>query len=902
MGLSIQQMALMSRLLDEALPLDAEGRQHWLDGLSPEHHCLAAALREALLPVAAETASAVLRNLDSGNYLGRIASGPQPGEAVGPYRLLRLLGEGGMAEVWLAQRADGAFKRDVALKLPMLSSLRKDLASRFARERDILAALEHPNIARLYDAGVSPSGLPYLAMEYVAGEPLTTWCDARQLGIRERLKLFLQVLDAVQYAHAQHVIHRDIKPSNILVTDSGQVRLLDFGVAKLLAQEEPQADLTQLYGRALTPDYASPELVRGEAPAPAGDVYALGVVLYELLCGNRPYHLNAATSIAQLAHAINTLEVRQPSVRVAPDAAGNRGTTERKLARRLRGDVDAIIMKALAPEPDSRYASASAFADDLQRSLSGEPVEARPDSLGYRCARFLQRHRTGFAAIAVMIVLVGGLLGYALTRSRAAVPLAVTSSSFPAHDALGVAAAEKSIAVLPFIDMSQNKDQEYFSDGLSEELIDHLVHSAELKVIARTSSFQFKGRNEDVREVARTLGVTHVLEGSVRRSGQQLRITAQLVRASDGVQLWSQTYDRNVTDIFKVQDEIADEVSRALHVALRGGSRGGNREPDVRAYNLVLEGNYVKARKTLGDAERAAQLYREAIDVSPDYALGWARLASAYLTEEILSRQPDENQSKRVLDALDRALQLDPNLSWTYYTRAGFEADIAWNWAAAKADTERLHDIDPRFDLLSSAFGDIALAFGDADKAIELYQEDLRRNPLDPNTVDSLGIALCATNRLQQCLDTRVSLMQLHPEFGGINRSIGLSHLYLGELATALQAMQREPNEDYRLGALAIVYWAMGRHSESDAALHSLTQKFASTDAYGVAAVHAYRGEIDDAFQWLDRAYRAHDTSMVGLKTDPLLRNLHGDPRLEAILVRMRLTDQVPSGAQMPAT
>jgi tetratricopeptide (TPR) repeat protein len=164
-------------------------------------------------------------------------------------------------------------------------------------------------------------------------------------------------------------------------------------------------------------------------------------------------------------------------------------------------------------------------------------------------------------------------------------------------------------------------------------------------------------------------------------------------------------------------------------------------------------------------------------------------------------QRPDENQSQRVLDALDRAMQLDPNLAWTYYTRAGFEADIAWNWAAAKADTERLRDIDPRFDLLSSAFGDIALAFGDADRAIDLYQEELRRNPLDPNTVDSLGTALCATNRLQQCLDTRVSLLQLHPEFGGINRSVGLSHLYLGELATALQAMQREPNEDYRLGA-----------------------------------------------------------------------------------------------------
>ena len=900
MGLSIPQMALMSRLLDEALPLNAEGRQRWLDALSPEYQCVAGALREALLPAAAESGLAGLLDLGAGSYLDRIGSGPRPGEPVGPYRLIRLLGEGGMAEVWLAHRADGAFKRDVALKLPMLLGLRKDLASRFARERDILAALEHPNIARLYDAGVSSNGLPYLAMEYVAGEPLTAWCDARQLGIRERLKLFLQVLDAVQYAHVQRVIHRDIKPSNILVTDSGQVRLLDFGVAKLLAQEEEQSDLTQRYGRALTPDYASPELVRGEQLGPAGDVYALGVVLYELLSGNRPYHLQAGPSIAQLEHAITAVEVKRASSQLAPGAGGNRGTTERKLARRLRGDLDAILLKALARAPASRYDSATAFAADLQRSLSGEPVEARPDRLGYRCTKFVQRHRTGLAAIAATIMLVAGALGYALTRSRAAGPLGATSTAFSAHDGIGAAPAEKSIAVLPFIDMSQNKDQEYFSDGLSEELIDHLVHSADLKVIARTSSFQFKGKNEDVRAVARTLGVTHVLEGSVRQNGQQLRITAQLVRASDGVQLWSQTYDRNFVDIFKVQDEIADEVSRALHVALRSGSREGNREPDVRAYNLVLEGNYVKARSTLGDAERAAQLYRQALDISPNYALAWARLASAYLSEETLKRQPEENQSKRVLDALDRAFRLDPNLAWTYYTRAGFEAEIAWNWAAAKADTERLREIDPRFELLSSAFGDIALAFGDIDRAVELYQDDLARNPLDPNTLDSLGIALCATNRLQQCLHTRLSLIQLHPEFGGINRSVGFSRLYLGELAAALQAMQREPNEDYRLGALAIVYWAMGRRTESNAALNSLTDKFASIDAYGVAAVHAYRGEIDDAFRWLDRAYRAHDVGMLALKTDPLLRNLHGDPRFQAMLVRMRLTDQEQSGAQMP--
>lgn len=888
MALSIPQMALMSRLLDEALPLDEEARRRWLEALSPEHRFLADALQHALLPGAATEDSAALLEAGTGGYVDRLRGGPRPSEAVGPYRLIRLLGQGGMAEVWLARRADGAFKRDVALKLPLLLGLRQDLASRFARERDILAALEHPNIARLYDAGVSSDGLPYLAMEYVAGEPLTAWCDARRLDIRQRLRLFLQVLDAVQYAHGQQVIHRDIKPSNILVTASGQVRLLDFGVAKLLAQAEQQTDLTRQYGRALTPDYASPELLRGEQIGPANDVYALGVVLYELLSGNRPYHLGAGPSIAQLELAITTTEVRPPSTQLAAGSAAKRATTERKLARRLRGDVDAIVLKALAKSPAARYEGATPFADDLQRSLSGEPVEARPPRLTYHFAKFVLRHRTGFAAAAAATASVALALAYGLAQ-RAAPPFALTTTVSPDYSGTVASPEGTSIAVLPFNDMSKRQDGEYFSDGLSEELIDHLVHGADLKVIARTSSFQFKGRSEDVRSIAHKLGVTHILQGSVRRDGTQLRIAAQLIRASDGVNLWSQTYDRNLSDIFKVQDEIAEKVSRALRATLRTPQGTAATAPDIRAYYLVLEGNYFKARMTPSDVARAVQLYRQAIGISSGYALAWARLASAYMIQEILSGPPTQIQNRRVVAALERAVALDPTLGWAYYTRAGFEMNVTWNWQAAKADTERLHAIDPRFQLLPGALGDIAFVLGESARAVESYREELARDPLDPNALNSLGMALCAANLLQQCLQTRLSLLQMHPEFGGVNSTIGISYLYLGQFAPALQALQREQNDDYRLAGLALVYWGMGRRPESDAALNSLTTRFAAIDAYGIAAVHAYRGETDEAFRWLDRAYRGHDPGMLALKTDPLLRNLHGDPRFHALVNRMRL-------------
>jgi serine/threonine-protein kinase len=361
------------------------------------------------------------------------------------------------------------------------------------------------------------------------------------------------------------------------------------------------------------------------------------------------------------------------------------------------------------------------------------------------------------------------------------------------------------------------------------------------------------------------------------------------------VSLWSHTYNRGLVEIFKVQDEIAQQVSQALRVALLNVNRPGNHEPDVRAYNLVLEGNYFKARRTLPDVEKSAQLYQQAIDISPDYALAWARLASAYLSEEILTGLPSQDQNRRILDALERAIRLDPNLVLAYYTRGGFEMNVTWNWAAAQVDTERMRQVDPRFFLVPRAFGDIALTFGEVDRAVQLYQDDLEHNPLDPAILDRVGIALCAANRLQQCLEARLRLLQLHPECGGVNRSVGIARLYLNQFAAALVAMQSEAKEDYRLAGLAMVYSAMGKRAESDAALNSLIEKFGSRDAYRIAEVHAYRGEIDEAFRWLDRAYRDHNFGMVGLRAEPLLRNLRGDPRFQALLSRMRLTDRKQS-------
>jgi TolB-like protein/Tfp pilus assembly protein PilF len=470
------------------------------------------------------------------------------------------------------------------------------------------------------------------------------------------------------------------------------------------------------------------------------------------------------------------------------------------------------------------------------------------------------------------------------------VPVAATFPVPALHVAPIQRPPEKSIAVLPFVDLSEKKDQEYFSDGLSEELINHLAHSAGLKVIARTSAFQFKGRNEDARSIAGKLGVAHLLEGSVRKAGQDVRVTTQLIRASDGAQLWSHTYDRNLVDIFKVQDEIADRVATALNATLAIVDTPAARESDVEAYNLVLEGNYYKARGTRANIEKAIQLYQQAIETQPNYALAWARLASAYFNLEEAGGTPSAADNARILHALDRAIRLDPNLIWAYYTRAGFEMAIQWDWAAAHADHERIRALDPGNSyLLPVALGDMALVAGHLDAAIEHYERVVEVSPLDATALNSLGIALCAADRLPQCLQYRQRLQQLHPEFGGINNSVGLARLYLGQLPEALEAMEKEPEEDLRLAGLALVYTALGQRAESDTALQALETQFAATDAYEIALIHAYRGEAEVAFSWLRRCVQTHNSKIVSIKTEPLLRTLHGDPRFQTLLVKLKL-------------
>ena len=406
---SRQQWGQVFELLDTALELDPASRPAWLDSLQAEHAQLSPLLRDLLQAHARVGTDDFLRtpptfvfdDVFDGSVDGLVAAQQVAAQSlVGPYRLLREIGQGGMASVWLAERADGLLERRVALKLPHVSWGAATFADRMGRERNILASLTHPNIARLYDAGVAEDGRPYLALEYVDGEPIDAYAKAHGLSVRARVGLIVQVARAVAHAHARLVVHRDLKPSNILVDAAGQTHLLDFGIAKLMdPQAGDDAQATQAFSRALTPDYASPEQIRGDAIATASDIYSLAVVMFELLAGERPYRLGKGLGAVALAEAVARADVPNASA-VASDPA---------LRRQLAGDLDAVLSMALAKSGGERYRTMDALADDLERHLRGEPVRARPHSRWYHVRRWVGRHKveSGIAAALPVAALSG---------------------------------------------------------------------------------------------------------------------------------------------------------------------------------------------------------------------------------------------------------------------------------------------------------------------------------------------------------------------------------------------------------------------------------------------------------------------------------------------------------------
>jgi len=508
----------------------------------------------------------------------------------------------------------------------------------------------------------------------------------------------------------------------------------------------------------------------------------------------------------------------------------------------------------------------------------------------YHGDRGEQRIRGTELAIITLLFLVGGGILWVYDRASET-PAVAGATARPADSAMTAPERvdtphEKSIAVLPFVNMSPDKDQEYFADGISEELLNLLAQVPELRVIARTSSFSFKGKDVDIAEVARKLNVANVLEGSVRTSGHTVRITAKLVRAADSSHLWSQTYDRPMSDVFKVQDEIAGTVVAQLKIKLLGAVPK-LRVTDPQAYSLFLQAREIMRQYNAEAIEQAIVLYQQALAIDPRFAPAWTGLADAYYRQVDLGLVTTDQGLPLTREAINQALANDPTYASVYARLAMIDGIIEGDLAAAARHLEQGLAWDPaNLDLISSA-GRIAGGLGRQDQAIALVEYLVARDPLNVMGHNGLAHAYRSAGRLNEALAEFRTVLKLSPGFGSEHYFLGEVLLLKGDAKAALAEIQQEPVESYRLLGLSMACHALGRKAESDAALDELIRKHEQTMAFNIAYALAWRGEADRAFEWLDKAVKYRDLGLGSIAHYPMLESLHSDPRWLPLLRRL---------------
>ena len=450
-------------------------------------------------------------------------------------------------------------------------------------------------------------------------------------------------------------------------------------------------------------------------------------------------------------------------------------------------------------------------------------------------------------------------------------------------------AMDRSIAVLPFADMSPARDQEYFSDGLSEELLNLLAKVPDLKVISRTSSFFFKGKNEDVRVIGEKLGVEHLLDGSVRKSGSAIRITVQLIKASNGAHLWSETYDGNMDDIFKVQDKIAKAVVSRFRITLSGANRKMNVAGNTESYNLCLQGNYIFAKRGTANMAKAIGLYRQALLLDSSNARAWSSLSIAYSTQANNELIDPVEGFKMARHAAEKAISLDDALAGGHAALAWIKATHDWDWSGADAEYQEALALDPANVGLINGMATLATTLGRFEEAVHLYEKAIELDPLRVAARINLGVALIFANKPGEAIAPMKKALELNAELPIVHRQLGLCYLLLKKPAEAFEEMLKEPEEDWKTQGLELINFRMGKKKEADALLKEFIKKFQNVSAFQIAEMYADRQEADEAFKWLGVAYTQRDGGLTNLLSNPWLKNIEQDTRYKPFVKKMKL-------------
>lgn len=803
-----------------------------------------------------------------------------PGTWLGPYEILGLLGVGGMGEVYRA--SDPRLGREVALKiLPASVAADATQLAQFEREARAAAALNHPNIVTLHSLE-NVQDIRFLTMELVQGRTLESELRSGGLPLPQLFEVAVSLAEAIVAAHARGIVHRDLKPANVMLTEDGRVKVLDFGLATLAADRQgdersnrwsvvhdPGEDSTRNREHDIAPDtepgdrppaplgetrfitgtervvgtvpYMAPEQLLGQPIDGRADLFAFGVMLYELATGIRPF---TGADLSAIAVAI---------LRDTPVPVTNR-------RRELPGEFGDLVHRCLQKDPRDRVLDARDVAGELK------------------------------------------LIVRAIDAAGSMPPGHLRSAFLPAG------ADAPSIAVLPFVNSSPDPDHEYFAEGLSEELLNVLAKIHGLRVSSRSSAWRFKDRDRDLAEVARRLNVSAVLDGSIRAAGEQVRITVQLVHVPTDSLLWSATYDRQLSDSFAVQDDIAESVVKNLRAALLGEgtdtgeraamqavvqaevqrvSRGGGGKAE--SHPLYLRGRFFAARRTPEDLAKGIEILERVVATDPEHALAWVGLSHAYRWEASRGWVEAAHGYARAREAAERALALAPDLAEAHSAFGSVLMLERWDWKGADVSLQRAVALAPgSVDVLRSA-AHLAWILGRNDESIALSRRVLTLDPLNPGAYDDLGIHCYTAGRWSEAEEAFHSAVELSPQGTFTNSSLGLVYLMQARLDEALRVFEREPDRAFRLQGIALVKHASGEREAADAALRELISAHHGDSAYQIAQVYSYRGERNTALDWLERAYDVRDPGMTELKVDPLFEKARDDPWWQELMQRMGL-------------
>lgn len=783
------------------------------------------------------------------------------GRRIGAYRLEEEVGRGGMGTVYRAVRVDGEFDQTVAVKLIKRGMDTDMILRRFRRERQILASLNHPNVGYFLGGGSTEDGLPYFVMEYIDGLPLYKYCNKGKLTVRDRLVVFRQVCWAVAAAHEIQVIHRDLKPSNIMVKDDGKPKLLDFGIAKMLDPDlsSTDAEPTATQMRAMTPEYASPEQISGEPVGSASDIYSLGVILFELLTGHRPYRLRRQIP-DDVARVIREEMPTNPSGSITSDhdlvpdngsemtidrVLEGRNATPESLKRDLAGDLDKVILKALRKDPAERYRTVMDLADDITDFLEGRPVKAE----------------------------------YFVTRASLSIPKRSGS---------------RSIAILPFSVMAisaSDTGSEFVGIGMTDALISRLSGIPRIVVRPTTSILPFAGSNPH--EASQHLGVDFILDGNVRVVGGRIRVSVQLYDAAQDTTAWARVFDKTTGDVLELEDSLAEQVAASLLPQLSTDERDrlarrGTNKPE--AYEAYLRGRYFWSRFSDESLVKAVAEFKKAIEIDPTYAHPYIGLADYYQWAAIFGEIPTTEGFPKSIEAARKALEVNDSMGEAYAVLAFGVFLYDWSWSDAEYLLKRAIELNPNYGLAHEYYSNFLVAQGRFDEGI---REILKAEELDP--VSPRAIMMSAWT-LYQCRRYDEAVAKGRKAFE-MSKGLPQAMLHLGNTLTATgdidEAIQllRASAEAWGRSGLPRYMLAHARAAEGniDAAKTILNRLIKTSEEQymkpffiGMAAVAA--GEIGIAFKWFARAVEEKNEWMMWFATEPKLDRIRSDPRYHELL------------------